>query len=171
MPTYTAVPEIEARKADELVLTTHKVNVQTLSRTQNCKWLDEIHHDNAAWINSSTAAVRGIADGDRIAIRSSIGEIETTARVTETILPGVVAIAAHGGRWQYGRFASGHSAPFADPGDARDSLKLKLWKSNDAHPNWIIPNRPDPISGQLRWMDTLVTVTKTANGGGRRPSG
>jgi hypothetical protein len=28
------------------------------------------------------------------------------------------------------------------------------------HPNWIIPNKPDPINGQQIWMDTVVKVTK-----------
>jgi hypothetical protein len=28
------------------------------------------------------------------------------------------------------------------------------------HPNWIIPNKPDPINGQQAWMDTVVKVTK-----------
>lgn len=28
------------------------------------------------------------------------------------------------------------------------------------NPNWIIPNSPDPISGQQRFMDTVVTVAK-----------
>jgi thiosulfate reductase / polysulfide reductase chain A len=36
------------------------------------------------------------------------------------------------------------------------------WKSNGEHPNWIIPNNPDPISGQQRWMDTVVNVSKLA---------
>jgi hypothetical protein len=28
------------------------------------------------------------------------------------------------------------------------------------HPNWIIPNKGDPISGQMLWNDTVVTVEK-----------
>ena len=31
---------------------------------------------------------------------------------------------------------------------------------NGVHPNWIIPNKGDPISGQLVWNDTVVTVEK-----------
>ncbi|VAX16448.1 hypothetical protein MNBD_NITROSPINAE04-503, partial [hydrothermal vent metagenome] len=49
-------------------------------------------------------------------------------------------------------------APFA--GDNDPDLKLKWWKKNGVHPNWIIPNKPDPINGQMRWMDTVVSVTK-----------
>ena len=39
-------------------------------------------------------------------------------------------------------------------------LKEKWWDSYGVHPNWIIPNSPDPISGQNRYMDTVVKVTK-----------
>jgi hypothetical protein len=28
------------------------------------------------------------------------------------------------------------------------------------HPNWLIPNSPDPVNGQQRWMDTVVRVTR-----------
>ncbi len=34
------------------------------------------------------------------------------------------------------------------------------WKSKGAHPNWIIPNKPDPVNGQQCWMDTVVAVAK-----------
>jgi hypothetical protein len=47
------------------------------------------------------------------------------------------------------------------PGSADDKdFERKWWKNNGAHPNWIIPNAPDPVGGQLRFMDTVVTVTK-----------
>ena len=43
--------------------------------------------------------------------------------------------------------------------DAESSLMW--WKGNHGvHPNWLIPNSPDPISGQLRWMDTVVSLSK-----------
>ena len=51
-------------KPDELVLTTYKVATQIHSRSQNCKWLTEIYHDNPAWINPATAKAQGIEDGD-----------------------------------------------------------------------------------------------------------
>jgi hypothetical protein len=31
------------------------------------------------------------------------------------------------------------------------------------HPNWIIPNKPDPISGEMRWNDTVVSVEKAVS--------
>jgi thiosulfate reductase / polysulfide reductase chain A len=159
MPTYMAIPEHQAMKPDELILTTFKVNVQTHSRTQNCKWLTEIYHDNPAWINPATAETLDIRDGDRIRVRSSKGEIESRARVTPAVAPGTVAMSFHCGHWEYGRYASGKKSPFSD---SNVDMKRKWWKTTGGHPNWVIPNSPDPISGQQRWMDTVVSVSRTA---------
>ncbi|MEE9209688.1 MAG: molybdopterin-dependent oxidoreductase [Kiloniellales bacterium] len=160
LPSYKPSPEHEAMKDDELILTTFKVNVQTHSRTQNCKWLSEIYYDNPAWMNPETAARRGINEGDAIVVRSAVGELETRARVTPAIAPGVVAFSFHCGHWQYGRYASGKKSVNGE-GEVGDDGQW--WTSFGAHPNWIIPNSPDPISGQQRWMDTVVTVSKAAS--------
>jgi len=161
MPSYSPILEHAEKAADQLVLTTYKLNVQSHSRTQNCKWLTEIYHDNPAWLNPKTAAERGIEDGDRIKVASKIGEIETTARVTPAIVPGAIGISMHCGHWQYGRYASGKRSPFATD-DGRENGEI-WWRGNHGHhPNWVIPNWPDPISGEQRWMDTVVTVTKVA---------
>ncbi len=158
LPGYVVDPDHAAMSAEEFILTTFKVNVQTHSRTQNCKWLTEIYHDNPAWINPESAAAKGIEDGDRIKVKSKIGELETTARVTPAVAPGVIAISMHCGHWEYGRYASDKAAPFGT--DSDPEYRRKWWKSNGGHPNWVIPNDPDPISGQQRWMDTVVTVSK-----------
>jgi anaerobic selenocysteine-containing dehydrogenase len=144
-------------KADDMILTTYKVNVQTHSRTQNSKWLSEIYHENPGWINPETAAARGIANGDRIRVTSKVGEIETEAKVTPAVAPGIIAISFHCGHWEYGRYASGNKSPVSAQDD---ELELKWWKNNGAHPNWVIAASPDPINGQQRWMDTVVQVAK-----------
>ncbi|MBT4116809.1 MAG: hypothetical protein HN861_07545 [Rhodospirillaceae bacterium] len=79
------------------------------------------------------------------------------ARVTPAVVPGVVAISHHCGHWEYGRYASNKKAPASsdDP-----SFEQKWWTGNGTHPNWIIPNAPDPVNGQMRWMDTVVSVEK-----------
>jgi anaerobic selenocysteine-containing dehydrogenase len=159
LPTWKPIPEHEAMKEGEVIVTTYKVNVQTNSQTQNCKWLSEIYHENPAWINPVTASDKGIEEGDMVKLRSSVGEIKTKARVTPTVAPGVVAISMHCGHWEYGRYASGKESPVGAMPDA-DSARI-WWKgSHGVHPNWIIPNSPDPISGQLRVMDTVATLTK-----------
>jgi anaerobic selenocysteine-containing dehydrogenase len=159
LPSYVAIPEHQAMQPGELILTTFRINVQTLSRTENCMWLNEIDSDGSVWINPDSAGAVGIGDGDRIKIKSPLGEIEATARVTENAVPGIVAVSSHGGRWEYGRYASGNKAPFAIDNDAPNQA-LKWWSDDRKHPNWIIPNAPEPMSGQQRWMDTVVSVRK-----------
>jgi anaerobic selenocysteine-containing dehydrogenase len=161
LPTYRPIAEHEAMKEDELILTTFKVNVQTHSRTQNCKWLTEIYHENPAWINPETAAARGIEDGALVKVLSEVGEITTKARVTPAVIPGVVAISFHCGHWQYGRYASGKPAP-GEVGELPDADASRIWweGKNGVHCNWIIPLKADPISGQMRAMDTVVTVSR-----------
>jgi anaerobic selenocysteine-containing dehydrogenase len=159
LPSYVAIPEHQAMDPDDLILTTFRINVQTLSRTQNSRWLNEIVVDTSAWINPATAAARGIGDGDRVKIKSPLGEIEASAKVTENAVPGIIAISSHGGRWEYGRYASGNNAPYGIDVDSPHE-GLMWWAPEGVHINWIIANSPEPISGQQRWMDTVVSVTK-----------
>ncbi len=158
MPGWMPIPEHQKMRKDELILTTYKVNVHTHSRTQNCKWLTEIYHDNPVWINPKTAAAIGIKDGDIIMIKSKIGEIKIKAHVTEGIHPDVVAISHHVGHWEYGRYASGKKEPTSTDNDP--DLALIWWKEHGVRPNWIIPIAGDPIGGTMRWMDTVVKVRK-----------
>lgn len=108
-------------------------------------------------MNPETAAARDIADGDAIVVRSAIGKLETRARVTPAVAPGVIAISMHCGHWEYGRYASGKKSVNGKGSVGDDG---QWWTSYGAHPNWIIPNNPDPISGQQRFMDTVVTVSR-----------
>ncbi|MCC4114468.1 molybdopterin-dependent oxidoreductase [Aromatoleum toluclasticum] len=159
MPTWMAVPEHERMTPDELVLTTFKVATQIHSRSPNCKYLTELYHKNPAWINPADAARREIRDGDRIKVSSVVGEIVTEAKVTPAVNVGVIAISHHCGHWEYGRYASGKRGPTATDNDA--DLERIWWKGDHGvHPNWIIPNSPDPINGEQRWMDTVVKVVK-----------
>jgi anaerobic selenocysteine-containing dehydrogenase len=134
--------------------------VHTHSRTSHCKWLTEIKHDNPAWINPKTAEKRGIADGDNIKVSSDIGEMTTTAYVTEGVVPGIVAISYHLGRKHSGIYGSGKSDPINGGAAADSDAGNMWWKKHGNHPNALIPNWSDPISGGQRWMDTVVRVEK-----------
>ena len=159
-PTYTPIPEHTAMSDDELILTTYKVAVHSHSRTSHCKWLSEIKHDNPAWINSKTAEARGIKDGDPIKVSNGLGEITTTAYVTEGIVPGIIAISHHFGRKYSGIYGSGKANPI-DGGALPDPDSANMnWNKHGTHPNSIIPNSSDPISGTQRWFDTVVSVAK-----------
>jgi anaerobic selenocysteine-containing dehydrogenase len=157
LPEWMPAPNQKNMGPDDMHLTTYKVCVQTHSRTQNNKWLTEIYPNNHAWINPKDAGSRGIRDGDKIKVRSSIGEMETYAHVTENAQPGHIHISHHMGHWTYGRYASGNTAPDgrSDPDD-----KNIHWKWHGSHPNQVIPNRGDRLGGFQRWNDTVVKVTK-----------
>jgi hypothetical protein len=71
----------------------------------------------------------------------------------------VVAVSSHGGRWEYGRYASGKQAPFSLAEDKPEE-EHKWWRYGTIHPNWIIDNNVEPVSGQQRWMDTVVKISK-----------
>ena len=157
IPGWMPIPEHEKKGADDLLLTTYKVAVQTHSRSQSSKWLMELYHSNPAWIHPATAELRGIADGDEIVVTSKVGSITTRARVTEGVHPGVVAISNHLGHWSYGEYASLEEGPFHV---CEDDCAHIWWKEKGVHPNWIIPAEGDPIGGQHRFMDTVVTVRK-----------
>lgn len=157
LPSYLPIPEHQNLKKDQLILTTYKVNVQSHSRTQNNKWLTEIYHENPMLIHPDTAAAQGIKDGDKVCIKSETGSIDTAVRVTEGVHPDVVCVSFHCGHTQHGEYASGHKAPghICEPDCGR-----KWWKNVGVNPNWIIPAEPDPIGGQLAFMDTVVTISK-----------
>jgi anaerobic selenocysteine-containing dehydrogenase len=157
LPEWVPAPNQKNMGPNDLHLTTYKVVVQTHSRTQNNKWLTEIYPNNHAWINPKDASKRGISDGDQIKVKSSIGEMTTYAHVTENAQPGHIHISHHMGHIQYGRYASGKRSPVGvdDPDD-----KNIHWKWHGSHPNQVIPNRGDRLSGFQRWNDTVVQVRK-----------
>jgi anaerobic selenocysteine-containing dehydrogenase len=164
LPTYMPIPEHQKMGKDDLILTTYKVNVQSHSRTQGCKYLSEIYHTNPALINVATAKRLKIKDGDKIKVRSSVGEIETTASTVEGLVPGVIAISNHCGHSHWGRFATANQSGNPLANEETDALDPDInriwWKDKGVHPNWIIPNAGDPISGMMRFMDTVVKVSK-----------
>lgn len=164
-----AYKRLESRDKDpnELVLITYKVNVHTQSRTASLKYLAEIYHKNPAWINSRTAAARGIADGQLIRVTSSVGYMVTRAHLTEGIHPDVIAISTACGHEAYGRLAqlrqAESDAPFVQGGDP-DITRNVWWDDRGVHPNPVVRLSVDPIGGSQGWYDTVVTVTPAESG-------
>ena len=91
-------------------------------------------------------------------IKSRIGKVAATAKVSPGVAPGVIAASTHFGRWEGGRYASGKKAPFALDDNHHDDYQW--WKAGGTNANWVITDNPEPISGQQSWMDTVVTVVK-----------
>ena len=158
IPAWMEIPEHRNLNSQQLILTTYKVNVQTHSRTANNWWLTELYHNNPALLNSKTARKFGIKNGDSIKVISNVGEIVTQTKVIEGIHPGVIAISFHLGHWEYGEFASGKKASSGHK--CVTDCDFVWWDTYGKNPNWIIPNKPDPIGGQQRWMDTVVKIQK-----------
>lgn len=157
IPAWMPIPQHQNMADNELILTTYKVPVQTHSRTQGCKWLTELHHDNAALVNPQTAARFGISDGDQVRLKSSAGEMISKVKITEGVHTQVVAISHHCGHWAWGYYASGKKN-IGHRGEA--DIQNKWWESGRSHVNKIIPCVGDPISGSMCWMDTVVKVEK-----------
>lgn len=160
LPAWQAIPGRDTAPPQSLVLTTFKSGVHAQGRTQNSRWLDEIAYDNPVWINGKTARERGITEGDRVRLASPVGQVTATVRLTEAIMPGVLAMSGHNGHRAYGRFASAAAAP---TGVEDAKLRGEKWwaaKGNGVHANAVIPVTLDPVAGQQCWMDTVVTLTR-----------
>ena len=188
MPAWVPVPEHRHRQPNQLIMTSFKVNVQIHSRSQNCKWLQEIWHINPAWIHPATARRLlgpGVKEGDMVQVLIDTvalpwreGESLTSApgitarlHLTQSVHPEVIAISYHSGHWAYGRYASGKPLDKSLSG-AQEDGECIWWQQGltppaDAtrwselagvHPNWIIPNTPARVSGQWRSNDTVVSI-------------
>ena len=188
LPSWVPVPEHRKRKPGQLIMISFKVNVQIHSRSQNCKWLQEIYHKNPAWINPETARrILGpdVKEGDLVRIKidmPALGErsgntkaraITAQLHLTEGIHPETIAVSYHCGHWAYGRYASGAALPGEITGAKDDGENIwwqrgqrpvddpKKWSNvRGVHPNWIIPNTPARVSGQFRSNDTIVSIAK-----------
>jgi len=183
-PLWHPIPEHATLASDELILTTFKNANQTHSRTQNCKVLSEMSHDNPAWLNAATASSLGVSDGDTVrltlagpmfndltadpALAKSVTQtsMEVQVRVTEAIHPAVIAISHSAGHWAYGRYASGTTHVMADDPEqtahaaADVDTSLQWWDKFGHRSNWVMPNAGDPVGGGLRYMDVVVQVQR-----------
>lgn len=84
-----------ARNYPLLLVTTHS-RKRVHSTFDNLPWLQELE-PHTLWLNPMDAEARGIQDGQQVKAFNDIGTVAITARVTERIMPGVVAI--YQGAW------------------------------------------------------------------------
>jgi anaerobic selenocysteine-containing dehydrogenase len=91
-------------------------------------------------IHPDTAAKRGIADGDRVRIKSATGHsIEGRCRTFQGVRPDTLVFPMEHGHWAHGRWAKGRA-----PG----------------HCGEVTVNQSDRITGQCSYYTTKVTVEK-----------
>ncbi|WP_040813890.1 molybdopterin-containing oxidoreductase family protein [Nocardia concava] len=100
--------------------------------------------EHAARINPKDAAVAGIQDGDRCRVTSPHGSIEVTARLTEDMTEGTVAIPhgwGHRGGWQRANAAGGANVNDLMSTDLADVERLAGMSNLNG-----IPIRLDPVA-------------------------
>ncbi|TVQ51936.1 MAG: molybdopterin oxidoreductase, partial [Rhodobacteraceae bacterium] len=90
-------------------------------------------------IHPATAAARGVADGDRVRISSSVGATEARCRVFEGTRPDTIVLPMEYGHWAGGRWSS--AVPTGHSGDCT-------------------VNQSDRVTGQCMYYSTKVTVSK-----------
>ncbi|MEW6660785.1 MAG: molybdopterin-dependent oxidoreductase [Bacillota bacterium] len=146
-------------------------------RTISSPWLREIEAENLLWIHPADAQPRGIKNGDRVKIKSSIYEVEGVALVTQGIKPGVVGSCYNYGHTAYGArphtvdgkpaagiphyghvewAAKSDNAGYAGPRDAGFAAN-HLQMVDPVLKNSCVN---DPIGGSASQFDTRVEVVK-----------
>jgi thiosulfate reductase / polysulfide reductase chain A len=90
-------------------------------------------------IHPETARTRGIADGDRVRIKSTVGTIEGHCRYFEGTRPDTIVFPMEHGHWAMGRWAKNRS-----PGHSGD----------------VTVNQSDRVTGQCSYYTTKVSVEK-----------
>lgn len=89
-------------------------------------------------IHPSVANAKGIKDGDKIRIKSSLGQIEAYAAVTELTRPDTLVLPFEYGHWAHGRWAKGAGS----------------------HVDTVIANQSDRITGMANYYTAKVTLEK-----------
>jgi anaerobic dimethyl sulfoxide reductase subunit A len=99
-PTLPAIPKyIEpwegpldpAAKSFPLQLITFHSKIRAHSNFHNIEWLKELE-PHAVWIHPFDAGRRGIEEGEKVRVYNDRGEIRLEAKVTQRVMPGVVAV-------------------------------------------------------------------------------
>lgn len=94
--------------------------------------------ENFCEIHPSVAKAKGIRNGDRVKIKSAVGEIFAIAKVTELTRPDTLVLPFGQGRWAMGRWA----------------------KDRGTHVNTVIAQQSDRISGMANFYTATVSVEK-----------
>ncbi len=104
---------------------------------------------NDLYMHPADAQLRQVADGDRVRVRNANGSIETFAKVSHEVRPGVVAM-THG--WGHGQ-SPGMRVARRKPG---------------VNPNVLLPSGPgsfEPLSNQAHMTGIAVEVVRVPDAG------
>ena len=90
-------------------------------------------------INPATAKARGIADGGKVRIKSTLGSIEGYCKYFEGVRPDTLVFPMENGHWAHGRWAKNRL-----PGHSGD----------------VTVNQSDRVTGQAMYYSTKVSIEK-----------
>jgi anaerobic selenocysteine-containing dehydrogenase len=156
----------KGKEKESLVFITYKTAYHSGVASANNKYLAEKDHQNHCLINKKTAAARGIVDGELVRVVSPVGYIVTRAHVTQSIHPGVIAMAGGLGHSAVGRVAC--VDPRNQPAwvaEGRDEdVRFNLWwEDKGVNANEIVPFFVDPVSGSQA-MSFVAGIEKAKEG-------
>ncbi|MBI5714883.1 MAG: molybdopterin-dependent oxidoreductase [Chloroflexi bacterium] len=138
-PGYPKWEEPPAPAPNQFYLLTGKVAQHSQMATQNNAMLNKVYQFEGLWLHPSEAEKRGLKMGDQIRVKSEVGEIITTAYVTEAIRPDCVSLT---------------------PGFGHLSKGLRTAYGKGASDSDLHVTRTDPVSGGQALSETFVTVEK-----------
>ncbi|MBU3990103.1 MAG: molybdopterin oxidoreductase family protein, partial [Gammaproteobacteria bacterium] len=126
-------------------------------------WLRQIHAHNYLYVNTQTARVAGIDDGDWIWVESQWGKVKCMAKHSEAVEPGTVwtwnAIGKAAGSWNLTPDANESQKGFL----LNHLISEELPASVDQAGLGMLSNS-DPITGQAAWYDVRVRIYKVGAG-------
>ncbi len=125
--------------ADKLRLILGRPAYFTHASNTNNPWLNAFEPQNSLWLHPRAAERRGIAEGDRVEVTSSVGSVRLQARVTQEIRPDCVYM-VHG----FGKRAKWQRL-VCDVGAADAQILETAW---------------DRVSGGAAFHETFVKVTR-----------
>jgi sulfite dehydrogenase (quinone) subunit SoeA len=121
-------------------------------------WLRQITAENCLYMHRARARQLGIADGDWVWIRSTIGRVKGRVRLMEGVNPDTVWTWNAIGR-RAGAAALDNDAPEATRGFLLNHLITELLPEREGGYRF---SNSDPITGQAAWYDLRVSIEKAA---------
>lgn len=137
--------ELDAEPADQLKLISKRDNYTFNSWYANVDKLKARGRDqNYLFMHPEDAQLRQIADGDRVRVSNTHGEIETPVKFSDALMRGVVAMTHGGGQGRTGGMKTAQASP-------------------GANCNALLPSGPDsfePLSNQAHMTGVAVEVAR-----------
>ncbi len=144
-----------------LLLSTYKQAWHSMARTICQPWLVSVQQENFVEINSIDAAARGIQTGDEVLVASASQPDGAVGRalVTETVRPGVIAVAHSFGHWEMSSksYTVDGTATDHDPTRAAGIGANPIMRTDPSLPNVSLQ---DKVGGSVAYFNTRVEVTK-----------